>query len=198
MKIENDVKIILDEFAKEVGKTAYAKYHENTWCEFEDLKIFSPIEQIFYAAIKALLQYNYIDEDEPELIGDNIEVISGFGIYPQEPIGKYRVDFLINYGCPSRCSSNIKAPKRPQRNTEKYILSQVIVECDSQKFHERTEKERRYEKARDRYLQSNGYLVFHYTGAEIVRNSTKIAAEIISFVTGIDIENIQLDSNLED
>ena len=198
MEIENNVKEFLEQSAKEIGKAEYGNFHENTWCEFEDLKINSPIEQILYTAIKAVRQFNYIDSAEPQLISDKAEIVLGLGINPQMTVGKYRVDFLVNYGCPIHCATNIKAPKNKQKYSDKYISSEIIVECDSQQFHERTEKERRYEKARDRYLQSNGYLVFHYTGAEIIKNPQKIATEIISFVTGIDAENLLLDSNLED
>jgi len=56
-----------------------------------------------------------------------------------------------------------------------------VVECDSQQFHERTEEERRYEKARDRFLQKKGYKIFHYTGADIKSNYKKIVREIIRY-----------------
>lgn len=62
----------------------------------------------------------------------------------------------------------------------------VIIECDSQQFHERTEPERRYEKARDRFLQVEGYKIFHYTGASIKNNSLDIAKEIIAYVLDCD------------
>lgn len=58
----------------------------------------------------------------------------------------------------------------------------LIVECDSQEFHERTEEERRYEKERDRFFQKHGYRVFRYTGKEILEDPISIADEIISYV----------------
>jgi len=83
-------------------------------------------------------------------------------VVPQYKIGQYRVDFLV-------------AKKKV-----------VIIECDSQQFHERTEPERRYEKARDRFLQVEGYKIFHYTGASIKNNSLDIAKEIIAYVLDCD------------
>jgi Uncharacterized protein conserved in bacteria len=85
----------------------------------------------------------------------------GLSITPQFKIDKYRVDFLITY------------------NEDK----KIIVECDSQQFHDRTEKERRKEKERDRYLIKNGYKTFHFTGSEITQKPFETAAEIVSYLT---------------
>lgn len=81
-------------------------------------------------------------------------------IFPQKKIGKYRVDFKV-----------------------KGDRSELIVECDSQMWHEKDEKQRRYEKERDRYLQSKEYKVFHYTGKELMSQPLLPAVEIINQVT---------------
>lgn len=70
----------------------------------------------------------------------------------------------------------------------------VIIECDSQMFHDRTERERRYEKMRDRYLIQQGYKTFHYTGKEITDSPFKVAAEILAYVTKSSVEDILTDS----
>jgi Uncharacterized protein conserved in bacteria len=80
----------------------------------------------------------------------------------------------------------------------KWESRQVIVECDSQQFHERTEEERRYEKQRDRFLTVEGYKVFHFTGAEIVRNPWSVAAEILEFVVTDRANREELLGALED
>ena len=85
-------------------------------------------------------------------------------IQPQANIGKYRVDFLIT--CDDRS---------------------LVVECDSQQFHERTEPERRYEKARDRYLIKVGHKTYHYTGKEILDRPFHVAAEILTEVVGVEM-----------
>lgn len=90
----------------------------------------------------------------------------------QQEIGKYRVDFEVI------CTSISGGGKR------------VVVECDSQAFHERTEQERRYEKARDRFLQKQGYRAFHYTGKEIIEQPFRIASEIVAFVCDEEFEHV--------
>ncbi len=59
----------------------------------------------------------------------------------------------------------------------------VIVELDGHNFHEMAEKERRYEKSRDRYFQKKGYKVFHYTGKEITDNPFNAVNEVLAFIT---------------
>ena len=82
-------------------------------------------------------------------------------------------------------------------NTGENIGKKIIIECDSQLFHERTEKERRYEKLRDRYFTKKGYKIFHYTGKEITDYPCKIAAEILAYITDTSIEYISLNSGIE-
>lgn len=79
-------------------------------------------------------------------------------VFPQYHIGDYRVDFCVK-------SKN----------------HSIVVECDSQAFHDRSEKERAYEKKKDRYLQKNNYKVFRFTGRDILSNPLAIANEVISF-----------------
>ena len=124
----------------------------------------SPIEQYFYCALKVLQKLNFIDEY-------NHKTFNGLGISTQYKIGNYRVDFFICY---------------KKKKESKYI----IVECDSQEFHERTEQERKYEKKRDRYLQSKDLKIFNFTGKEIKYNPFKVAAEVLSFLTEIKEENL--------
>ena len=85
-------------------------------------------------------------------------------ILPQFSIGKYRVDFLV-----------------------KGDIDKLVVECDSQEWHERTEPQRRHEKERDRFIQSKGYKVFHFTGKEIMETPHLPALEIIQHATSMDL-----------
>jgi very-short-patch-repair endonuclease len=195
MEVASNVTDFLEWCAKEIAKFEEDMFIENMSAGYEDLDIESPIEQILYTALNAVAKLNLIDESDPEEHQGKMCVI-GLSISSQVHIGKYRVDFKVGYGTYLNCAVRIKAPKKIQESNNHTIFSEVIVECDSQAFHERNEKERRYEKARDRFLQSNGYCVYHYTGTEIIKRPMEIAAEIISFVTGIDVENIQTDSNV--
>ena len=88
---------------------------------------------------------------------DSIEV------YPQYKIGKYRVDFFICYN---------------KGDIEKYL----IVELDGHQFHETNEQQRRYEKNRDRYFQTQGFPVFHYTGSQVIGNPFKIVTDCMNYL----------------
>lgn len=45
---------------------------------------------------------------------------------------------------------------------------QMIVECDSHDFYERTKEQASKDKERDRALQSVSFLVFRFSGADIM------------------------------
>jgi very-short-patch-repair endonuclease len=196
MEIAKNVNEFLRWCSHEIGRSEQEMFNIDCWNEFEDLKVESPIEQILYTALKAICKLNNIDQADPQEIRGELIVV-GISIDPQFQIGKYRVDFKISYGAFLSQRDHIKAPCI-QQGENRAIVSNVIVECDSQQFHDRTEKERRYEKQRDRFLQSNGYVVFRYTGSEIIKRPMEIAREIISFVTGISEDCFQIDSNFED
>lgn len=159
MEICDNVKEVLNLCSNEIGKNVVDMFEYNTEYEFEDLNITSPIEQIMYTALKYISAINYVDSEYGKCKWICIE--------NQVVIDKYRVDFMVS------CYRN------------KVLLKQVIIECDSQEFHERVESERRYEKERDRYLQKKGYTIFHYTGKEIIKNYIKISKEIFIYLMGL-------------
>ena len=131
--------------------------------------IVSPIEQILFSAISLLRDMNYIDE----IYNHTESNKTGLFICPQFMIDKYSVDFLLIYN--NHVSNNKKM---------------LIVECDSQQWHDRSEKERRYEKIRERYIVSKGYKIFHFTGKEITDNPFKVAIEILNYLTNNEIEEV--------
>ena len=141
-------------------------------------QIESPIERRLCLALIAVMAFNDlplldIHDFPPDGISD-YQV--GIKIEPQFHIDKYHIDFKIsNHDSIFTTQGNI------YRRIEGYDKT-VLVECDSQEWHERTEKERRYEKARDRYLNKSGFTVFHYTGKEIIEDPIKIAEEIFTFI----------------
>lgn len=186
--MEANVRAFLKKAADEVGISH--KYHRIEFYEEyryqlnKGMEINSPIEQLFYCAIHALREINYIKISE--------EGSEGLGIIPQCPINVYKVDFFISY----HKMIKSKAPQLEFENKYKYKmytllfmeLKKVIVECDSQIFHERTESERRYEKKRDRDLTRLGYKVFHFTGKEITDNPYLPAKEVLEYLCESDIE----------
>lgn len=141
--------------------------------EFDDLKIESPIEQLLYAALHLVAKLNYIDMMDTIKVGE-VEITGGLFVNPQAQIGKYRVDFLVSFTKPCLLKQALEDPSQSRT---------VVVECDSQQFHERTEQERRYEKARDRHLLKAGYNSLHFTGKEIIEDPSRIASEVLAHVT---------------
>jgi len=162
-------------------------FSSDIYGEIKDLKITSPIEQILYCALKTIRDTNFMENgDVFDLLPKDLFVV-GLGIIPQIKTGKFRCDFQVYYG------SNVFY-KNNKLGQSKY--KDVYVECDSQEFHERTEEERRYEKQRDRYIQSNGGQILHFTGSEIVKDPYAVASEVISFVTGIDKDSLLSSVNI--
>lgn len=98
--------------------------------------------------------------------------LEGITINHQSRIGKYRADFQVSFNGRS-----------------------VFVECDSQQFHEKTQEERRHEKERDRFFQKENHKIFHYTGAEILKDPFEVAREMLAYVTKKDEEDMLKDSN---
>ncbi|MBE0448887.1 MAG: DUF559 domain-containing protein [Actinobacteria bacterium] len=100
-----------------------------------------------------------------------------FSIIPQLEIDQYRVDFSVSFSY----YDEIYDPKGDR--TEAHHKS-CIVECDGHDYYERTRKQAQHDKARDRYLQSKGYHVLHFTGSEIYRSPMKCAVDVLQFLIG--------------
>ena len=86
-------------------------------------------------------------------------------VHTQAKLGKYRADIAIMDATLSK-------------NPDKWRL--MIVECDGHDFHERTKEQARKDKARDRYFQSRGYKVLHFTGSEIWADPDACAQEVLN------------------
>lgn len=146
--------------------TNHNEAHE-VWAE-------SPIEVLFATAMNLLIRTSGLTPRCYHL-DDGKRFFKGVSVIPQFEIEKYRVDFAVGY-----INNVVYDAKHGFPDNTK----EAIVELDGHEFHEKDEKQRRYEKKRDRALQKKGYTVFHYTGAEIVRDPFASAAECLSFVTG--------------
>lgn len=92
--------------------------------------------------------------------------IRGIYVYPQITIGEFRVDFLL-------------------RSTLYGEAAHIIVECDGHEFHEKTKEQAQRDKARDRYLVSQGYRLIRFTGSEIYRDPEAVAREAIEILLGM-------------
>ena len=91
----------------------------------------------------------------------------GVQIEHEKEIGPYRVDFFI-----SNQEGNLKESEK----------SRIVIECDGHDFHEKNKEQVKRDKRRDRFLQSQGFTVFRYSGSEIWENAEKLADEIESFI----------------
>lgn len=183
-KLEKNVTDFIDKCAEEVGKFKADDFNQELFYSCIEENMESPIEHLLYCALRTVMFLNCIENAEPVEIDGKFYII-GLEVSPQVKIQNYRCDFQVTFSTPIK-------PDGSQR-----INKSVIVECDSQEFHERNEQERRYEKQRDRYLVSQGYKIFHYTGSEIVKNPLIVAAEIISYLTEQPRDTLSLDSNME-
>ncbi|MFB5192691.1 endonuclease domain-containing protein [Alicyclobacillus fastidiosus] len=95
----------------------------------------SPIELVTYLRLIRWEPYVESSDRQPPII------------IAQRQIGKYRVDFTVEY------------------DEHKWV-----IECDGHEFHEKTKEQAARDKQRDRYLQAEGYTVVHFTGSEIWKN----------------------------
>jgi very-short-patch-repair endonuclease len=174
---------LIDEYADLIAEKARQDFIDDVE---EDGQLFegtvsqieSPIERrlcVALLAVKTLKSLPLVDiyDFPPNCLA---AYVTGIQVEPQFQIGEYRIDFKISNKNYIEVGTGESCKRIAEHNKT------VLVECDSQEWHERTEEERRYEKARDRYLIKCGFAVFHYTGKEILENPFKIAKEIFMFL----------------
>ena len=167
INIPDNIIQFIDSCSNTVAKQAEEKFNIEMWQDINTYDIISPIEQRLYIALNTIIKINYIGK-----YSSGSEII----ITPQYNINNYRVDFLLTH----------------MRDTTSPIdtTKQLIIECDSQEWHERIEKERRYEKQRDRCFTTLGYKTIHFTGKEINDDALVVAVEILSLFTGIEQDDL--------
>jgi hypothetical protein len=73
---------------------------------------------------------------------------------------RYRLDFVVNP--PSDVAARARAVS--------ISWPKLCVELDGHEFHERTKEQVAYRNQRDRDLQLDGWLVFHFSGSELHRD----------------------------
>lgn len=115
-------------------KDSYKNYSNSYQSNLNKCK--SPIERIFYGIL------------------ENTQICN---VSPQQRIGNYIVDFLVNIPV---------------------IGINIIFECDGHDFHEKTKEQAQRDKSRDRYLKSQGYDVYRFTGSEIYNSPFKVMIEV--------------------
>ena len=154
----------------------YGRFHADTFSQWMFSECYSyiqsPIEQLFLIAINLVAEINFVP------IGIVGTVVKGsfnddsdtLQVVPQWSVGKYRADFALR--------------RHP-------IDKIVCVELDGHDFHDRDERQRRYEKSRDRFFTAQGYSVLHFTGSEVVKDPCAVAIEAFRLATdfGEDVQH---------
>jgi very-short-patch-repair endonuclease len=171
MKVENINKEIgnVKAFQSKV-RELYGEIHKDSFDAqmfhyLYDIGIDSPIEQIFFMALRLQCEEMGFEFTTSEYFyyGNKFQFV--LAVYPQKKIGKYKVDFFIKL-------------------TQGSGVTELIIELDGHEFHERDKQQRSYEKARDRFLINSGYKVFHYTGSDVVKKPQHVAYEVIKSLDG--------------
>ena len=172
VNIPENVLAFMEVAANDAGRIAAESFSQSLYTEIIEGGVSSPIEQMFLIALNVVAQANFIDINPAyEFGGEPYLALPGVGIYvfPQHKVGQYRVDFLLS----SRHSDGDRI---------------VVVELDGHNFHDKNKAQRSYEKARDRFLQRNGYKVLHFTGSDVCSDPYFVAYEVIcSLETHLDL-----------
>lgn len=169
IKIADTVNNFYGECCKIIGHYEINKFRIEHDFKLTKYSVNSPIEQLFELSFDTLLHIT-ASEEYPYISTTGDWVFSGIHVEQQKQIGNYKVDFFL--------AEHGEYDNDKQHYSPNKI---VVVELDGHKFHDRDEKQRRYEKKRDRFLQSQGMHVFHFTGAEIVRDPFVAAIECYRF-----------------
>lgn len=139
----------------------WAEFYKDYWMRnirivFQAVDKYTPIERIAHLVLIDL---------QREFGTHNLS------IFPQQKIGPYRVDFLLEY--------------RPLHSD---LEKRIVVECDGHQWHERTKEQAIKDKERDRYLTREGYIVLRFTGSEIVDDPFKVWSDITQILIPSDLK----------
>lgn len=162
--IPDNVWRFISEASAVISRIEADRFSQLLHAEILERPIESPIEQLFLVAMHVTCRSLDLAVDpNPDLgpDGDGVVRIPGVYLYPQAPVGRYKIDFgvVLELGLGD-----------PQT---------VLVELDGHEFHDRDQRQRSYEKARDRELQRLGHRVLHFTGSDVVRDPCKVAHEVL-------------------
>lgn len=167
-KLPQNVMNFISQAAVWTGKFHEDSFSQELFCNCLEIGLQSPIEQLFWIAVKAMVPAHFIDlNPDPEMnaLGNPVDA-HGIYVQVQRQIGSYRVDFLI--------SQHGIGPDEH--------LGPVVVELDGHDFHDKDKIQRSYEKKRDRYLTKAGYRVVHFTGSDVVADPFAVAHEVLEMV----------------
>ena len=128
----------------------------------------SPIEVLFLAAFVPF----QMDREAAE--GFHIR-LERYAIVPQFRVGRYRLDFGVFYNPRVR-------PENNETHDEFSDTIRIAVECDGHAFHEKTKEQAAHDKARDRFLITQGWTVMRFTGSELHADATGCAHQVFEAI----------------
>ena len=145
----------------ELANIIAGHWYTDLLATFEEYGVESPVEQLFYA------EWKFLEFD------DTVD------LRPQHPIGQYFADFLVD---PFSFFINSTSHKTTQNLSEiDKKLPKVIVEIDGH-WHEKNPEQVERDKQRERFIVSQGYKVFRFSGREVVRNIDQCVREVFEFI----------------
>jgi very-short-patch-repair endonuclease len=167
-----DIDIVKQHFAAAslvVAREASGFFEEVVGSDLQDpagwrLDLESPAEAIFFLWFKALTQTRltqYVLQHQRKVDIDGTS---------------YRIDFVIQLRGSGRSVSEM-----PE-------WQHVAIEIDGHAFHEKTREQVSHRNIRDRRLQRAGWVVFHFSYAELTTQPEQCVSEVLSFVHGQWIE----------
>jgi very-short-patch-repair endonuclease len=142
----------------------------NDGCDLSE----SPIETAMLTALTLTFGFWCVGKCHYErngtiVLANDYDDLGNITIHQQIQLGDFRADILLENR-----------------------INNIIVECDGHDFHERTKQQARRDRARDRWLQTLGLIVFRFTGSEIWRDAAGCADEVL--VAALDIAKRKVQS----
>lgn len=163
-----NVLAFIDKAAALHGKVCEEKFSTDMFRYLTYGACHSPIEDMFFVAVRAICAAEDVEiNPDPGWVGSGkMQAGKGLFVRTQAEVGKYRVDFLLTQ---NRLAPDTSCPP-------------IVVELDGHDFHDKDKNQRRYEKARDRFLAKERLVVLHFTGSEVVADPFKVAHEVLSML----------------
>lgn len=164
-EIVENVLAFIDRAATLNAHIAEQRFAQDFYLDCVDGLMQSPIEQLFWVALKSQCNAESMGFNPAPVMGANglLLLADGIHVSQQQRIGNYKVDFVIS-----------QVGLGPVE-----FLGPVIVELDGHAFHDKDKRQRAYEKERDRFLTRAHYKVLHFTGSEVVADPFKVAFEVL-------------------
>jgi uncharacterized protein DUF559 len=103
------------------------------------------------------------DATYPAVCDPSVAIV---GIFPDANLHGYRADLLVVL-------------------ERKKWVTWLAVECDGHDWHERTQQQAAYDRARDRALLQHGVITIRFTGSEINRDANQCAREVLDSVRAL-------------